>query len=337
MRIVLIIFFFLKGLAFAVQTDYDVAVIGTSPTSMLEAIYHLSKGERVLILEADEKCGGAWKSIDICGIPNADLGCHLIGSDCRLRDFFERYFGIQFVCLKHPTQPASEMHDRCTNGYYFSQGCHELISRLEEAIRSRPNAALLHHRLESIFIDSARESIELSFGGSRSSTAKLVLAPASQFRVENPSYTNQEPRGHTYPHLYILVEDPATANFTYLNGITKGMSRAMNLTPFLKFPKDDLQLIVIQTHSKNDIEDAQRFFRALIDQGYLSSSAKIVATDHYFYAQSYMNVSSVSHLGGKLIEILDTSSFSGMVRYLEKWKSAMVPLSAMTDSNAKSQ
>ena len=69
MRIVLIIFFFLKGLAFAVQTDYDVAVIGTSPTSMLEAIYHLSKGERVLILEADEKCGGAWKSIDICGIP----------------------------------------------------------------------------------------------------------------------------------------------------------------------------------------------------------------------------------------------------------------------------
>jgi hypothetical protein len=218
------------------------------------------------------------------------------------------------------------MHDQCPNGYYFSQGCYELISRLEEAIKSRPNAALLHHRLESIFIDSSKESVELSFGGGRSSTSKLILSPASQFRVENPSYVNQEARGHIYPHLYLLIEDAAPANFTYLNGITRGMSRGMNLTPFLKFLSENLQLIVIQTHLKTDLEDAERFFRALIDQGYLSSNAKIVTTDRYFYSQSHMNVSAVSQLGGKLVEVLDTSSFSGMVRYLEKWKSAMMPL-----------
>ena len=326
MRVFFLLLLFLQRWAFAVQTDYDAAVVGTSPISMLEAIYHLSKGEKVLILEADERCGGAWKSIDICGIPNADLGCHLIGSDCRLKDFFEKYFGCRFVCLQHPQQLAGEKHERCSNGYYFSEGCYELVSHLEEAIKSRPNGVLLHQKLESVFIDSARESIELSFGGNRCSTSKLFVTPSSHFRVENPSFTNQEPRGHVYPHLYLLVEDEAPANFTYLNGITKGMSRAMNLTHFLKFPNENLQLIVIQTHSKTDLEEPQKFFQALINQSYLTSRAKLISTDCFSYFQSYMNVSGVSQLGGKLVEVLDTSSFAGMVRYLEKWKTAMMPL-----------
>ena len=37
MRFVLTIFLFLQGWLFAVQTDFDIAVVGTSPTSMLEA------------------------------------------------------------------------------------------------------------------------------------------------------------------------------------------------------------------------------------------------------------------------------------------------------------
>jgi len=322
----LFILVFLQGSAFAIQTDYDAAVVGTSPISMLEAIYHLSKGEKVLILEADEKCGGAWKSIDICGVAHADLGCHLIGSDIRLKDFFEKYFGCHFVCLQHPLHPAGEMHERCSNGYYFSQGCYELISHLEEAIKAYPNAALLHHKLETIYIDSMRESIELSFGGRRCSTAKLILTPSSHFRVENPLFTNQEPRGHAYPHLYLLIEDEGPASFTYLGGIAKGMSRAMNLTPFLQLPGENLQLIVVQAHSKNDLEEAQRFFQAFIDQHYLTPNARIIVVDSYSYNQCYMNVSSVSQLGGKLVEVLDTSSFQGMVRYLEKWKSSLVPL-----------
>ncbi len=326
MRCTLIFFLFLQGWVFSVQTDYDAAVVGTSPISMLEAFYHLSKGEKVLILESDEVCGGAWKSIDICGIEHVDLGCHLIGSDSRLKEFFESYFGCKFLCLQHPQQLANEVHERCANGYYFSQGCFELISHLEAAIKALPNAMLFHKKLESIFIDLERESIELSFGGSRCSAAKLILTPSSQFRVENPSFANQEPRGHLYPHLYLLVEDDVPASFTYLNGITKGMSRAMNLTSFLKFPKDNLQMIVIQTHSKNELEDAERFFKAFVDQRYLSSNARIVISDHYCYHQSYMNVSGVSQLGGELVEVLDTSSFYGMVRYLEKWKSAMMPL-----------
>ncbi len=326
MRFVLTILLFLKGWLFAVQTDYDVTVVGTSPISMLEAIYHISKNERVLILEADAKCGGAWKSIDICGIANADLGCHLIGTDPKLKEFFKNYFGCKFVCLEHPDQDAVDSHSHCTNGYYFSNGCYELVSRLQAVVESRPNAVLLHRKLESIFIDSAREMIELSLGDSRTTTTKLILTPSSQFRVENPSFTNQDPRGHLYPHLYLLVEEETSSRFTYLNGIISGMSRAMNLTPFLKFPRDNLQLIVIQTHGKNELNNPQKFFDALIDQGYFSPYARIVESATYFYQQSYMNTTAISHIGGPLVEILDTSSFSGMIKYLDKWKSVMEPL-----------
>lgn len=326
MRLALLVLLCLKGWLFAVQTDYDVAVVGTSPISMLEAIYHISKDERVLILEADEKCGGAWKSIDICGIANVDLGCHLIGNDPHVKDFFERYFGCRFICLTHPDQEAVNVHTQCGYGYYFSEGCYELISRLEAAIQSRSNAVLIHQKLESIFIDSARENIELSFGDMRYTTAKLILTSSSQFRVEHPSFTNPPARAHLYPHLYLLVEDEAPACFTYLNGIVSGMSRAMNLTPFVKLPSNNLQLIVIQTSGKNELSNVQKFFKAFIDQNYLSPTAKIVASDTYSYQQSSINTAAISHLGGKLVEILDAASFSGMIKYLDKWKSTMKPL-----------
>jgi hypothetical protein len=326
MRVVMTILLFFQGWVFAVQTDYDVAVVGTSPISMLEAIYHISNQERVLILEADERCGGAWKSIDICGIAHADLGCHLIGSDCRLKDFLETYFGCQVVCLQHPDQQAVDAHASCPNGYYFSKGCHELISRLQSQIQSSNNAVLLNQKLESIFIDPSHGYIELSLADARYTTAKLILTPSCHFQVENPSFVNQDPRGHLYPHLYLLVEDEPPSRFTYLNGIISGMSRAMNLTHFLEFPRENLQLIVIQTHGTNELEQVQKFFDALIAQNYLSPHAKIVLSDTYSYQQCYMNTHAISQIAGSLVEVLDTSSFAGMVKYLDKWKGAMVPL-----------
>lgn len=326
MRFVLTIFLFLQGWLSAVQTDFDVAVVGTSPTSMLEAIYHIARNERVLVLEADERCGGAWKSVDICGVYHADLGCHLIGADQRLREFFEKYFGCKFVCLEHPHQEVNNSHVRCTNGFYFSGGCHELISRLEAAIISDRNALLLNKKLQSIFIDSAREYVELNLGDVRYTTGKLILTPASNFRVDNPSFSNVNATQHPYYHLYMLVEDQTPSRFTYLNGIASGISRSMNLTPFLQMPRSDLQLIVLQTHGKKELVDAQKFLEEFKAKGYLAKDARIITVESYIYNQTFMNVNSVQKLGGSLIEVLDSSSFGGLAKYLDKWKGAMKPI-----------
>lgn len=327
MRFVLAIFLFVHGWLFAVETDFDVAVVGTSPVSMLEAIYHAARHERVLILEADNSCGGAWKSVDICGVRHADLGCHLIGSDNRLKEFFEKYFGCSFVCLDHPYEVWDNSHLRCGNGFYFSRGCHELITHLETTIASQQNALLFYKKLQSVFIDSTRGLIELNLGDVHYTTRKLILTPASSFHVDNPVFQNVEIGKHLYNHLYMLVEDAAPSRFTYLNGITLGMSRAMNLTPFLRMPSSNLQMIVVQTYgNSNSLAVAEEFLEAFKQKGYLSINARIITTDTYIYNQAMMNVSTIQRLGGPMVEVLESSGFAGMAKYVDKWKSAMVPL-----------
>jgi hypothetical protein len=323
MRYICAAVLFLQGWLFALQTDFDVAVVGTSPISMLEAIYHLYCNKRVLVLEADPQCGGAWKSIDVCGVPHVDLGCHLIGADTVLQEFFENYFGCTFVCLEHFTEKAAGSHLHCRNGYYFSGGCHELISKMEATIRACSHGTLMQQKLESIYIDQVRQCIELSLGDVRYTTAKLIITPASSFRIENPLIGHKESPGHDYHHVYMLVEDGAPVKFTYLSQILKGMSRAMNLTPFVKIPHTGQQLIVVQTQKKGEEADPLKFLEAFKSKGLLSREAKILATDHYIYRQSRSNFDALLKLAGSMIELFDMSTFSVMKRHVEKWKGAL--------------
>src|ERR1700679_357215 len=204
MRYIFTIFLVLQSCLFAAEVDFDVAIVGTSPIAMLEAIYHMRCNERVLILEEDERCGGAWKSIDVCGVAHADLGCHMIGSDQKLKKFFEEYFGCKFLCLEHVNNEAIGEHARCSKGFYFSGGCHELISRLKEVIDSCEHALLIHQKLDSIYVDPSGH-VELSLGGRCFTTAKLIITTASHFHVQNPGFTNPNFPVHNYHHLYLLV------------------------------------------------------------------------------------------------------------------------------------
>jgi hypothetical protein len=326
MRFALTFVFFFQSCLIASDVDFDVAVVGTSPISMLEAIYHIQRNERVLILEEDERCGGAWKSIDICGIAHADLGCHLLGSDHRLREFLEHYFGCRFICLEHVTEEPVGEHARCSNGFYFSKGCNELIGKLKQVIDFSANAQLVHQKLDSIFVDREQEHIELALGCLRYTTSKLIVTPFTHFHVLNPEFIYQEPSKRSYDHLYILVEDPAPSRFTYLNGIVQGMSRAMNLTPFLDMPGQGLQFIVIQTNGKEESNAGEMFLDAFKNKGFLSADAKIITFDTYTYHQLHSNPSAILRIGGGLIESLDTSGFTSMLQYLEKWKAGMIPI-----------
>src|SRR5262249_17918363 len=112
----------------------------------------------------------------------------------------------------------------------------------------------------------------------------------------------------------------------YIGGIAMGMSRAMNLTPFVQFPRSGLQLIAVQLYTKADRENAQKFMEAFIQRGLLDPAARLIATEDFNYNQTFMNMTNLQKLGGSLIEILDTSSFSGMVKYLEKWEKALMPV-----------
>src|SRR5579872_1782734 len=127
-----IVFLLVHVSLFAV--DFDVVVVGTSPFSLFEALYQSHSGKKVLILEQEAECGGAWKSIHICGIPNVDLGCHMIGNNMALKAFLEEYAGCTFVSHDNPQEPFSS--GKSELGYYFSKGCYELIDHLLRQIRA---------------------------------------------------------------------------------------------------------------------------------------------------------------------------------------------------------
>ena len=324
MRFLTSIFLFFQVALFGIQTDFDVAVVGTSPISMLEAIYHLARNERVLIIEADERCGGAWKSINVCGVA-ADLGCHQIGSDRKIKEFFEKYFGCRFICLDHPDHEAEDAHAHCSKGFYFSGGCQELISHLTEKLHSYSNVQMIHQNLNSVFVDTVNGFVELSIGGIRYTTEKLKITSKSHFCVNNPGFINNDFSTRYYHHLYILAEDTAPYSFTYLPGMVAGVSRIMNLTPFLQLPSENLQLIVFQVNAEKHLHEMQQFFEILKVRGLLTAEAKILDSATYTYHQSCMNISMLQNLAGSLVEVLDTSSFGCMVRQLEKWQSVLSP------------
>src|SRR5690348_16680264 len=172
-----LLFLYFHSLAAAV--DFDVVVVGTSPISLLEALYHHHLGRHVLILEESSLCGGAWKSINICGIPHVDLGCHTLGQDKQILQFLEEYVGCTMVSMDNPHQPFEI--GKCPNGYYPATGCYEIIHNLLRLIEATDIVLLLDTPLESVFIDGTESLAIIKIRDMQLTTSKVVITPYSHF------------------------------------------------------------------------------------------------------------------------------------------------------------
>src|SRR5579871_1836034 len=150
--------------------DYDCAFVGTSPVPLFEALYRHHLGQRVLILEAAPECGGAWKSIDICGVEHADMGCHEISSFPDLNRFLEEYAGCHII--------------PCNANYYFSHGCFELVNNLVKRIRAAGIPLLTDCRVESVRIDLANKECLLRTQKGLFTASRIVVTSGSSFDIE---------------------------------------------------------------------------------------------------------------------------------------------------------
>ena len=96
--------------------DYDWLVIGSSPISVMEALYLRARGNRVVIIEARDRIGGAWTSTDFEEFSNVDLGPHVIDRNRRTYDFLKDYIG----CDMQPVSPAPYQYVGTTRHNYES-------------------------------------------------------------------------------------------------------------------------------------------------------------------------------------------------------------------------
>jgi len=288
--------------------DFDYAVIGTNPISLFEALYKHYSGKTVLVLEAAAECGGAWKSIQVCGVAHADMGCHDISSNPNLNSFLEEYAGCRMIS--------------CDNNYYFSQGCFELVDNLLKRIVAAKIPLLTNCRVDSVCIDSQKKECQLKTKKGVFTAAKVVVTPGNSFSINDAPVHKI---AHKFYHLYLLIQDPTPPRFSYRHGIANA-SRMMNLTSFVDLDSTGRQLIVLQVHSDQLFDKGAQFIEDLKKQNLIGSSAYLLKAEPYIYEQGHFNISELQTNQQPFFEMLNTSHFNVIGTYAPKWKEVIPPL-----------
>ncbi len=304
---------------FLIAADFDCVVVGTSPFSLFEALYQSHLGKRVLILEENARCGGAWKGIDICGLRNVDLGCHQIGKDLSLKEFIEEYAGCQIVSMENPE--AEYDPAKSVNGWYFAHGCAELIEHLLELIRSTNILLWTETKLESALIDPETKVASLTTPKGVITADKMILTPMSALSFS--PHSNQNYAKSKHYHLYLLVQDATPYRFTYRQGLGGKSSRLMNLTPFVDLAGTGRQLIVVQTPNENGLEDELSHLELIKKENLLDPGAYILQSDRYIYESGSLNQSQIPFKD--VVQILQTGHFNNLNQHIAKWKTVLKP------------
>lgn len=69
---------------------YDYVFIGTSMICVIEAVYQSLCGKRVLMVDRQDRMGGAWASLDVFGLNNVENAIHYFLPDLHAYDFMEK-------------------------------------------------------------------------------------------------------------------------------------------------------------------------------------------------------------------------------------------------------
>ena len=77
-----------------------IAIVGSSPISLFEAIYQAKKGSQVVVYDSSDRIGGAWSSIEYENGLNLEMGCHIWDVDKETYRFIERFLDQKLKPLK---------------------------------------------------------------------------------------------------------------------------------------------------------------------------------------------------------------------------------------------
>lgn len=76
-----------------------IAILGSSPISLFEALYQAKLGNKVVILSKDKDVGGAWKSVSVADGSEFEIGCHIWDVDKKTYQFLEDFIGEKLETL----------------------------------------------------------------------------------------------------------------------------------------------------------------------------------------------------------------------------------------------
>ncbi|TDI49933.1 MAG: hypothetical protein E2P01_02260 [Acidobacteria bacterium] len=99
--------------------SYDTAIIGSSPISLLEALYRAGKGEEVVVLDDKSVLGGAWDFISMAGYTNVESCSHILRYHPGCYRFLEKYLGLKMIPMDPPPLGYSCRNSRPPKGFRY--------------------------------------------------------------------------------------------------------------------------------------------------------------------------------------------------------------------------
>jgi hypothetical protein len=104
----------------------------------------------------------------------------------------------------------------------------------------------------------------------------------------------------------------------------------MNLTHSSDLAHTGRQLIVLQTVSENELNQAEDLLKQLKEKNFFDPSAYLLRAESYIFEAAYGNVNwdQLPLSERPYLEMLDTGSLAGMSAYTTKWKQVF-PLGAV--------
>ena len=76
-----------------------IAILGSSPVSLFEALYHARLGNDVVVIDGEKEIGGAWKTVSVSDQYQFELGCHIWDVDEKSYRFIEEFIGEKLEIL----------------------------------------------------------------------------------------------------------------------------------------------------------------------------------------------------------------------------------------------
>jgi hypothetical protein len=84
--------------------EFDVICVGTSPLMIIEALHQAEGGKRTLLIDAADRCGGAWSEFQVFGLTHVEISPHFIRYDETAYNYLRNVVGLSLEPM--PTGPA---------------------------------------------------------------------------------------------------------------------------------------------------------------------------------------------------------------------------------------
>jgi len=298
------------------NNKYDVALIGTSPVFMLEALYQSKSGKSVLMIDNSSEIGGAWKSLNLFGISNIENAVHYLLEDKKCAQFLEnklhlslrrtkgkvriiQFFGIILklkydsilsrllgIFFQNNTFPEKLLLIKSSlkkkRSLYLKKGSHDLVSRLAKLIKKNNINVLLKNEIN--LIDLSKKSIILLRTKNNIITVDNLFISNGSFlptiKFKNNTL-NVENKYKPRPAMHILLYDTKITHKECIFENDTLIKYVHDITHYsdLKDKKrygKRVLVFALKTHIKYSDKLPQELIKKLIKVGILSTKAKII-------------------------------------------------------------